>query len=84
MLKPFARSWFYTEWNNSIETLCWCGIIIANCYTRMENDLKSIKAIFDDICLAVLPYKDDFNDNVGLLHSFLKHSTAAGLLGEGC
>ncbi len=72
VLKPFSRSRSYTKWSNSIETLCWCGVIIANCYTRMENDLKSIKAIFDDICLAVLPYKDDFNDNVGLLHSFLK------------
>lgn len=82
IIKPFARSLFYTEWTNSIETLCWCGIIIANCYTRMENDQQKMETIFNDIFLLILPYKDDFSDNMGFLHNFLKESTAAKMLKE--
>lgn len=83
VLKPFVRSRFYTEWSNSIEALCWCGIVISIYYSKSEKDLQLIEDIFNKIYLLVSPYEDDFNDNSGLLHSFLNESTTSGLLKKG-
>lgn len=79
VIKPFSRTRDYKEWSDSIEVLCWCGIVLSNLYICKKNDLKRIENIFNDVYQTVIPYKDDINDNYRLLSNFLLRGKTAGL-----
>lgn len=81
--RPFARSMDYSKWSNSIEALCWSGIVISHFYKITGSDFTNIQDIYSRIYHLILPYKDEFTDNSGLFRLFFEEGSSAGLIKEG-
>lgn len=70
LMKLFTRSRSYQEWKNSIEVLCWCGIILHQINTNSQSESDYLNDELNDIKQKLIPHIEDFNDNHGLLHKF--------------
>lgn len=72
LMKPFARSKSYSEWKDSIEVLCWCGIAIAQINVHLQSEKEYIVEELKEIQQILLPHIEDFNDDLKLLQIFRK------------
>lgn len=72
LMKPFARSKSYSEWKDSIEVLCWCGIAIAQINVHLQSEKEYIVEELKEIQQILLPHIEDFNDDLTLVQRFLK------------
>lgn len=70
LMKPFARSKSYSEWNDSIEILCWCGMVIAEINGNLQSKKEYLVEELNEIQQILLPHIEDFNDNLMLLELF--------------
>ena len=72
LMKPFARSKSYSEWKDSIEVLCWCGIAIAQINVCLQSEKEYIVEELKEIQQILLQHIEDFNDDLKLLQIFRK------------
>lgn len=70
LMKPFARSKSYSEWKDSIEALCWCGISIAQINGHLQSKKEYLVEELKEIQQILLPYIEDFNDDLTLVQRF--------------
>lgn len=70
LMKPFARSKSYSEWKDSIEVLCWCGIAIAQINVRLQSEKEYLVEELKEIQQILLPHIEDFNDDLMLVQRF--------------
>lgn len=70
LMKPFAKSKSYSEWNRSIEVFCWCGIAITQINIHLKSENGFLVGELKEIYQMLLLEAEDFNDDLMLLKNF--------------